>query len=418
MTPRSARAVQAAIRDSDLIPRGKFDSAMAHPKLHAWKVLHASSAYEPVRALLEAQSSSGMLPELLMPPPGLPGLGEGSLWRRWSNVRTWRRALQESSAASCEVVHAHCFSAGMAAVRMFPAVVYELEQFLEDQGGYPARSRHRRGPRILKAAEWFVLSRAAAIVVRNQSTRQELLRRAVAAEHVFVIPRCLPMPDVEGMRVLPFRRHESRDDPFTIFSSLNVGAGWQGWLGELLTAAQSARRRVPTLTLQLEIDEGLRQETSRLLSQLETKKLEVRLLDEAAAAQAMSGCSIVVAGAARQAGAASVENTLATAALYEAKPLLAADLACNRDVSPDGSGCIWFTPGNAADMARRIVFLASDAAFRNALGAGGSRYLRETRSPARIAEQYDVVYWHAIVRRRSGRWQTPSVSWQPSQALI
>lgn len=416
MTPRSALAVQAAIGDSNLIPHGKFDGAVPRPKLHAWKVLHASSAYEPVSAILDAQSSSGMLPEVLIPPPGRPGLGEGSLWQGWSKVRTWRRALRESSAASCEVVHAHCFSAGMAAVRMFPAVVYELEQFLEDHG-YSARSGHRPGPRILKAAEWFVLSRSAAIVVRNQSTRQELLRRGIAAEHVFAIPRCLHAPDIERMRVLPFRRRESRDDTFAIFSSLNVGAGWQGWIGELLTAAHSARLKVPRLTLQLEIDEGLRQEASRLLSQLEPK-LEVRLVDKAAAAQAMSGCSLVVAGAARQAGAAPAENPLAMAALYEAKPLLAADLACNRDVSPDGSGCIWFTPGNTADMARRIVFLASDAAFRNALVTAGSRYLRETRAPARIAEQYDAVYWHAIVRRRSGRWQTPTVSWQPSQAFI
>ena len=65
-----------------------------------------------------------------------------------------------------------------------------------------------------------------------------------------------------------------------------------------------------------------------------------------------------------------------------------------------------------------MVFLASDAAFRYALVASGARYLRETRAAARIAEQYDAVYWHALVRRRSGKWQTPTVSWQPSHAFI
>ncbi len=72
----------------------------------------------------------------------------------------------------------------------------------------------------------------------------------------------------------------------------------------------------------------------------------------------------------------------------------------------------------AADLSRRIAFLASDAAFRYALVASGTRYLRETRAPARIAEQYYAVYWHALVRRRSGKWKTPTVSWQPSHAFI
>jgi glycosyltransferase involved in cell wall biosynthesis len=324
---------------------------------------------------------------------------------------------QSPAAANCEIVHAHCFPAGMAAVRAFPTVVYELEQFLEDQSGQPARSWRRRGARIFKAAEWFALSRSAAIVVRTQSVRQQLLRRGAAAEHVFVIPRPLPAAEFEGARILPLRKYAPGDDAFTIFSTLNVGIGWQGWFRELLTAAQSASLKVPRLALHLEIDRCLQAEVSRLASRF-ASEFEVRLVDELAAAQAMSGCSLVVAGAARQPGVTAVENSLALAALREAKPLLAADLACNRDVSANGSGCIWFSPGDAADLGRRIVFLASDAAFRHALVASGSRHLRETRAPARIAEQYDAVYWHALVRRRSGKWQTPTVSWQPSHAFI
>jgi glycosyltransferase involved in cell wall biosynthesis len=328
--------------------------------------------------------------------------------------------LENPAAASSEIVHAHCFPAGMAAVRGFPTVVYELEQFIEDQSGYPPRNGHRWRlwiARTFKAAERFVLSRSAAVVVRTQSARQELLRRGAAVEHIFVIPRPLPTAEIEGARIFSLPRYESRDAVFGIFSTLNVEGNWQAWLGELLAAAQSAKLMIPKLALHLEIDESLRREASRLLSQ-SRPEFEVRLVDQLAAAQAMSGCALVVAGAARQPGVTPLENALALAALREAKPLLAADLACNRDVSPNGSGCLWFAPGDVADLGRRIVFLASNAAFRNALVASGSLYCRQTRAPACIAEQYAAVYWYAFTRTRSGKWHTPTVSWQPSHAAI
>lgn len=421
MTPRSAQAARAAIGDSYLSPHPKCDRALPRPQLRAWKALHACNAYEAISAVVDAQSSSGMLPEVVTPHGPPPGVG--SLLQACSSVRSWRRMLLESpAAASCEIVHAHCFPAGMAAVRNFPTVVYELEQFIEDQSGYPAQNGHRRRRWIacsLKAAERFVLLRAAAVVVRTQSARQELLRRGAAAEHIFVIPRPLPMPaaEIEGARIFSLRRHESRDDAFAIFSTLNVGESWQAWLCVLLAAAQSAKLKIPMLALHLEVDESLRREATRLLSQFGAE-FEVRLVDKLAAARAMSVSSLVVAGAALQPGVTPLENALALAALRKAKPLLAADLACNRDVSPDGSGCLWFAPGDAADLGRRIVFLASNAAFRHALVASGSLHWRQTRAPACVAEQYAAVYWHASVRRRSGKWHTPTVSWQPSHAAI
>lgn len=418
MTPGSASA-RAAIGDSNLNPHGRCERAVQRPPLRAWKVLHACPAYEPISAVVEAQSSCGLLPEVVVP-HGAPVPGMRSLLQAWSSVSNWRHLLLESPAsATCEIVHAHCFPAAVAAVRKFPVVVYEVEQFIEDQRGVPARKARRRRPHIFRAAERFVLARAMAVVVRTQSARQELLRRGgIAAEHIFVIPCPWPTSEIEGgARIPPPRKFESRDDTFTVFSTLDVGMNWQAWLCELLTAARSAWPKIPRLALHLEIDESLRPEASRLVAQFGAE-FEVRLVDKLAAPQAMSACSLVVAGEARQPGATPVENALALAALREAKPLLAADLACNRDVSPNGSGCIWFAAGDAADLGRRIVFLASDAAFRNALAAAGSRYLHQTRAPARIAEQYDAVYWHAFMRRRSGKWHTPTVSWQPSHAAI
>jgi glycosyltransferase involved in cell wall biosynthesis len=425
LTSRSAPA-----SDTNLNPRGKCDRALPRHRLRAWKILHACSEYEPISAVVEAQSALGMLPEVVTSDGGpAPVIAVkqaaprvGSLLEAWSSVRSWRSILLESpGAASCEIVHAHCFPAGMAAVRHFPVVVYELEQFIEDQRGYPTQPAGRRRSKWVagsfEAAERFVISRAAAVVVRTQSVRQELVRRGALAEHIFVIPRPLPTAEIEAARIFRLRKFESRDDNFGLFSTLNVGANWQAWLCQLLAAAQMARLKIPRLVLYLETDGSSRREALRLISQFGAE-FETRLVDKFAAATVMSNCSLVVAGSARQSGVTPAENPLAATALREAKPLLAADLACNRDISANGSGCIWFTPGDVVDLARRIVFLASDGAFRNALIASGTRYWREMHDPLRIAEQYDAVYRHAFARRHAGKCSPPTVSWQPSHACI
>lgn len=65
MTPRSAPVTQAAISDSSLNRNGTCDRAMPRPRMRAWKVLHACNAYETISAVVDAQSSSGMLPEVV-----------------------------------------------------------------------------------------------------------------------------------------------------------------------------------------------------------------------------------------------------------------------------------------------------------------------------------------------------------------
>ena len=78
MTPRSASTrplaaasfaakvvARALTDDSSLNPQGKCDRAVPRPKLHPWKALHACNAYESVSAIVDAQSSSGMFPEVV-----------------------------------------------------------------------------------------------------------------------------------------------------------------------------------------------------------------------------------------------------------------------------------------------------------------------------------------------------------------
>lgn len=397
-------------------------------RVRPWKVLHAcnGSGYETVNSLLEAQAALGMCPALVMPdgPLSEAAMEDGSVRRAaslsgaWNSVRSWRRALLENGAPGYEIVHAHCFPAAMAAVRNFPVVVYELERFIEDDlaGNSATNNKWKRFwiRRPLCAAERFVLSRAAAIVVRADSVRQALLRRGAHAEHVFVIPRALQSSVFDAPEA-PGRSRAG--GTFAVFSSIAAGMEWRGWMRQLFQALNSARRETSGLALYLQANASLRQEALRYAASFELG-FEVQFVDEAAAEESLAECSLVVIGAADQPGVTPVENPLALAALRLGKPLLAADLPCNRDVTPRGCGCLWFHPADAADLAKRISFLVSNEAFRSSLAGSGARYLRDSRDPLRLAEQYDAVYRHASARRHSGNLRTQVVRWQPMQACI
>ena len=397
-----------------------------------WRVLHACDAYERISPVVEAESAAGMLPAVVT--RGLPasqGAAQISLLQACSSVRNWRRRLLES-AADCELVHAHCFSAGMAAVRIFPIVVYEIDRFVED---VPKPSHGRSWlSRSFRAAEQFIISHAAAVVARTPSLRQELVRRGAAEEHVFVIPRPLAPPEpftyaAEDAGDLEWRHFgddsggASRFAPensaggriFAVFSSVAVGNDWRPWLQALVAALRSAARRGQHLRLYLQAENELHDEALRVATG--KAGFDVQVVDRQAAAGVLPASSLVIAGATARSAITS-GNPLALAALAAGKPLLAADLPCNRDVTPSGRGCLWFKPENVADLERRLLFLAANPALCAALAASGARYLRETRSPLRIAEQYDAVYRYAQQRRHSGKSQTPLVRWQPSQACI
>ena len=418
----------------EISPHGICARALPQSQAHTWQVLHACDAYERISPVVEAESESGMLPTVVTtggpllsaaPPTAAAQI---SLLRVWNGVRNWRRVLLDN-VGNCELVHAHCFAAGMAAVRNFPRVVYEIDRFVEDE---PNRAAHGRSwlARSFQAAEQFVISRAAAVVARTPSLRQELIRRGAAEEHIFVIPRPVALPEPLSADYLAIdsdptwsgwrQRSGSNSagtETFSVLSSAMTGSNWQRWLKDLAGALHSASRHTGKLMFYLEAEDDLRREALR---QVEDARpiFEIQVVDQWAAAKVLPACSLVIAGAAAQAGGTPVENPLALAALLAGKPLLAADLPCNRDVTPSGRGCLWFKPANAADLERRLLFLVSDPGLCAALGASGARFIRETRSPLRIAEQYDAVYRYAMQRRRSGKLQTPAVRWQPSQACI
>ncbi len=175
-----------------------LESSEAQParrtrKIRAWEVVHACDFARDIADVIEAQISAGMRPYLLT--VGADVAPKASVLQTWQDVRRWKKALDESGAQTTpQLIHAHSFSSGMAAVRMGACTVYDLRLTIEERltlmliakegtdapGSWMARS--------FRTAEQFVLTKAAAVVVHTPAQREDCIGRGVAPESVFVVP--------------------------------------------------------------------------------------------------------------------------------------------------------------------------------------------------------------------------------------
>lgn len=167
-----------------------------------WRVLHLGDDPYAMFGLAQAAQANGMyalgatpngIVDGATPLQGTPKVAWHSVW---NEVRRWRPVL--SAASSCgpwDVYHAHSFAAGMAAVRHFGCVIYELHEPIEDIliDASPSLPLVEYGEsadwlrRSFHVAEEFVLSRAKAVVTISTRMRDRLAER-VRAEKVFVVP--------------------------------------------------------------------------------------------------------------------------------------------------------------------------------------------------------------------------------------
>jgi len=166
--------------------------------IRPWRVLHAVPA-EITRSmfpLIEAQQHAGMRPFVLGRKSGLIDVeeggsaepaGAGSLLGSWKYVREWKKQLDSYCYGGLEIVHAHCFSAGMAAVRRPGAVVYDLRTCVEDLVLADRSSEHSWLARSLQTAEQFVLARAGAVIVHSRQMLERCRGRGVLEEALFLV---------------------------------------------------------------------------------------------------------------------------------------------------------------------------------------------------------------------------------------
>src|SRR5690349_20515817 len=170
-------------------------------RVKVWRVLHACEYARDVLPVVEGQVAVGMRPFIVTP----QGAGTAELYlsggnhdqprslsllRSWQDVRNWRKSLLDCSPeTTSDLVHAHCFAAGMAAVRSCSCVVYDLGACIEElaisaglveSGSWMGRS--------FRVAEQFVLSRAAAVIVHSLGLKEAALERGAPPDAVFLVP--------------------------------------------------------------------------------------------------------------------------------------------------------------------------------------------------------------------------------------
>lgn len=383
-----------------------------------WRVLHVCESAWNVWPVVEGQLAAGMRPSVVTPhgyrvvvdasEPPRDRPRPLSLMGAWHEVRNWRASMLEAGiATAAEVVHAHTFASGMAAVRNCPVVVYDLCTFVEEQAAQHALPERRSWlDRSFRVAEQFIVTRAGAVVVHSSTMRERAVGRGAPPDHTFMIPSPLELEHDDEL-VLP-RDHGNA----AVFFAAGVRALTReisaGVLALLRTAAVLCDQ-CPGVRVLIEASPEAAPGVVEAAQQLGIAGC-LEILAPGQAETAMERCDVVIAGGDEERGG--------VLALQYGRSLLAPDTPALRDVSADGQGCLWYDPNDAGDLARRAAFLARNPHFRRALGSAGRAHLRATRSPAAVGRRYDEVYRHALKRRGSANGVSPSASLLPIHACI
>ncbi|HEU4413190.1 MAG TPA: glycosyltransferase [Candidatus Angelobacter sp.] len=387
-----------------------------------WRVIHACEYARDVLPLIEGQVAAGMRPFIVTP----QGAGTAELYlsggrqeqprslsllRSWQDVRNWRKSLLDCAPeTTSDIVHAHCFAAGMAAVRSCSSVVYDLSACIEEMavsaglcepGSWMGRS--------FRVAEQFVLSRAEAVVVHCQGMKEAALERGASAESTFLIPD--PIDNEEESPLFPdsdflVRRFELPPDAVSFYIPQFAGEGAEQLSAEAVSALEGfalASNELPRFKLLVEAPESARKTINEHAGRLGIAA-HVALVHQLDALETMQCASVIVALGEIPANpvAARLPSEVCVRSLWLGKSLLAADVPRNRDVTPEGRGCLWFESGNPRDLAYRMAYLGRKAEFRAALGAAGRMFIFETRNCGAVGEKYDEAYRHAAGKKKSG----------------
>jgi glycosyltransferase involved in cell wall biosynthesis len=326
-------------------------------------------------------------------------------------VRNWRKSLLDCSPeTTSDLVHAHCFAAGMAAVRSCSCVVYNLGACIEEMaisaglcesGSWMGRS--------FRVAEQFILSRAAAVIVHSLGLKEAALERGAPPDAVFLVPEPIsednePPALSQDIDFLT-RRFGFAPDSVSFFVPQFARDGQEQLSPAAISALEGfalACNELPQFNLLLEAPESARKAINEHASRLGISQ-HVALVHQFDVPATMQSAHIVVAMGELPADpvAAREPNETCVKSLWQGKALLAADVPRNRDASPEGRGCLWFEADNPRDLGYRMAFVGRNPEFRAALGAAGRMFIYETRNSSAIGQKYDEAYRFAASRKKS-----------------
>jgi glycosyltransferase involved in cell wall biosynthesis len=388
-------------------------------QIFPWKVIHACEQVRDVLPVVESQLAVGMRPFLVTP----TGFGSAlnylrrpmnekpqaaSLLRAWSDVLNWKRLLVEGDSHNdAEIIHAHSFAAGMAAVRSNAAVVYDMRQAVE-QIAAEERTWLRRS---FQAAEQFVLSRAGGVVVHSNELRQECLRRGVEEQSLFCVPQPL---DSGWLDSLPDRywieRRTGANPHTTIFFAPELGRNGTNLdqeLSKLVEALNFVLGENDNVMLVL-LSDG---DAERIPRRLQTEKVGnvVQVLPKTERDRAVASSDVIILCDTLD---HEFESSSFVEALARGRALLAPDKQSLRELAPAAS-CLWFQARKEQDLAHRMAFLARNPDVCRIIARNGRRYVESTRSPQAIGERYDEVYKQVAAKTRQSSTKSNDVRLVP-----
>jgi Glycosyl transferase 4-like domain len=387
-----------------------------------WRVIHACEYARDVLPVVEGQVAAGMRPFIVTP----QGAGTAELYltgkrqeqprslsllRAWQDVRNWRKSLLDCAPESTsDLVHAHCFAAGMAAVRNVSCVVYDPRACIEEMaisarlceaGSWMGRS--------FRVAEQFIFTRAAAVIVHCQSMKEAVLERGAPAENIFLVPD--PLEGEDSSPLFPdtdflARRFDLPAEAVSFFVPQFALEGAEQLSASAILLMEGfalASNELPLFNLLLEAPESARKAINEHAGRLGISAHVVLVHPLDAPATLQSAQVVIVSGEPpSDPVAARLPNETCLKSLWMGKTLLAADVPRNRDASPEGRGCLWFEHDNPRDLGYRMAFLGRKPEFRAALGAAGRMYIFESRNSNAVGEKYDEAYRHAFNRKKNG----------------
>ena len=394
-------------------------------KQHAWRVVHAAESSRDLLPLIEGQIAVGMRPFLLTPAgSGLEPFSQEcqngtpsrlSLLQSWNHVREWRKLLQEGARdIAADVIHAHSFAAGMAAVRNFSGVVYPLRDTIEriaSAAGTCAEDSWLA--RSFRVAEHFVLTRATAVVARTHALRLQCLERGVSPENVFLIPDPVEPEQLDSLPDRKWLETATETGPEAVIflvPGLPQHSPWdfRDALSRWMRVASVVRQDNVEAVFAFLCDESSANPVRELASACNLSS-STRVLTSPARAKAMASADVVICDREHATEGFALE------AMARGRALLAADVEAHRDATSDGRGCLWFRPAEVGDIAFRARFLASNPQFRRALGLAGREHCAATRSSEVVAAQYDAVYRMAFSKRKDSDVSPPKAHLVPLQ---
>ena len=367
-----------------------------------WRVVHACEQARDVLTLVQSQLTVGMRPFVVTSRGNVAKyyyrsrkekIHAALLLQAWSDVRDWKRLLIESDPErTTEIVHAHSFAAGMAALRADAPLVYDVHQSAE-----PVATEDKSWlGRSFRVAQQFVLISAGAVVVHSNNARQECIRIGVEESSLF----CIPQPiDPALLESVPDRRWiEQRigaNGVTTIFFApeLSKGPERELQISTLLTAfacTYEENENVKLILLQDKDDGAIRQHP-----EIHKLRRMVHLLPPADRDLVFASCDVVIVCDSFDEDSQAL---LLVEALARGRALLATNNRNSRDSIPARS-CLWFGPG-PRELGQRMSFLARNPDFCRMISSNGHGQIASARSPQVIGRLCHEVYTQVAAKKK------------------